>query len=72
MKILSILTAGLVGVAALAPIAPAAAQRVEHRTVVTKHVVRHGPMRTWRTRKVCDTVVRHHQRQRVCRTVRYR
>jgi hypothetical protein len=31
-----------------------------------------GRHRGWRTRRVCRNVWRHHQRQRVCRTVRYR
>lgn len=76
MKLLSILTAGLVGAAALAPVAiatPAEAQRVEHRTVVHERtVVRHGPQRRWRTRQVCNNTWRNHHRVRVCRTVRYR
>lgn len=31
-----------------------------------------GHHRGWRTRRVCRTIWRNHQRQRVCRTVRYR
>ena len=72
MKMIAIAAAGLVALTGLAPglVAPAAAQR----TVVTERtVVRHdGPdyRHHARTRQVCRWERRHHQRVRVCRTVR--
>jgi len=72
MKILTMLAAGSVALAGLAPIAPAAAQHT--RTVVTERtVVRHdGPRyrhRAHRPRQVCTWKYRHHNRVRICRTI---
>lgn len=39
-----------------------------HRGMHNNRGRHHG----WRTRRVCRTVWRHHHRQRVCRTIRYR
>ena len=74
MKLVSMLTAGAVALAGLAPlaIAPAAAQHSQHtRTVVTQRtVVRHeGPQYRHHARKTCSWKYRNHHRVRVCRTV---
>jgi predicted secreted protein len=72
VKLLSMLTAGAVALAGLAPvtIAPAAAQG---RTVVTERtVIRHDERRGYhhRDRTVCDWKWRNHHRVKVCRTFR--
>ena len=68
MKMIAIAAAGLAALTGVA--APVAAQR----TVVTERtVVRHdGPdyRHHARTRQVCHWERRHHQRVRICRTVR--
>ena len=67
---LSLLVAA-VAMTGMAPalVAPAAAQ---HTVVHERTVVRNGPAHRWHNRKVCRTEYRHHQRVRVCRTVRSR
>lgn len=71
MKLLAIVSAGLIATAATLPVAAGAQEhreRVVTRTSV--HTERHG-YRPHRTRRVCSVQYRHHQRVRVCRTVRY-
>lgn len=75
MKLFTIAAAGLVALTGLAPVgfvAEASAQRtVVHERTVVRHNGGPGYRHRVRTRRVCRTVYRHHQRQRVCRTVRY-
>ena len=72
MKIIALLSAGLIAASALAP---AAAQdrhdrHDRHDRVVTRtvHTERHRP--AYRQRRVCRVEYRHHKRIRICRTVR--
>ena len=66
MKLAALISAGLIAATAIVPAAATAQDR--HDRVVTRTV--HTVSRP-RTRQVCNTVYRHHQRTRVCRTVRY-
>ena len=70
MKLLSIATAGLVALTALAPIGASAQTRVvrETRTVTRTHT---GPAFRHRSRTVCHVERHGPRRVRVCRTVRY-
>ena len=72
MKLLALVSAGLI--AAIATL-PAGATAQEHRervvTRTTVHTERHDNYRPRRTRQVCSMQNRHHHRVRVCRTVRY-
>ncbi len=80
MKIIALIAAGLMAVAASAP-ASAQMQERHNTRVVTRTVVhterdRHynnGRHNGWRkhTRRVCTNKYRNHRRIRVCRTVRY-
>ncbi|OYY90700.1 MAG: hypothetical protein B7Y45_07015 [Sphingomonas sp. 28-66-16] len=79
MKIVALISAGLLGAAAmLSPTAAGAQQRAVHteRRVVVTHrtqTVRHG--NRWghyRNRRVCKVTYRHHRRIRTCRTIRVR
>lgn len=69
MKILSMVSAGLIAATAVLPVA---VQAQHHDRVVTRtvHNERHSGYRN-RTRKVCSMQSRNHHRVRVCRTVRY-
>ena len=83
MRMIPVLAAGLISVAAVAT--PASAQRrhhgghhdywgrgaVQHRTWHGRHYYYYGPWRTrWAgSRTVCDWHWRHHHRYRVCRRI---
>jgi hypothetical protein len=74
MKILAFMAAGLIGAAALTPVAASAAgtgQRVVHERTEVRHVT-HNRRDRWGWKTVCRTKWRNHHRQRVCTKVRYR
>ena len=78
MKMIALISAGLVAIAAMAPAAASAqARENRHDRVVTQtrtvHVEnrRHNGWRKHKTRRVCRMEWRHHHRVRICRTVRW-
>lgn len=70
MKFASLISAGLIAAAAIAPVAASAQDRHDRVVTRTVHTERHGIDRH-RTRRVCTMRYRNHHRVRVCRTVRY-
>ena len=79
MKLIALISAGLIGTAAmLAPVTAGAQERrvtTNRHVVVTQrsHVERHGNGYGHdRTRRVCKVKYRNHRRIRTCRTVRTR
>jgi hypothetical protein len=82
MKLFTLISAGLVAVAAIAPATASAQMQSSHerhdkRVVTTRTTVRtdNGERRGWHgrhhTRRVCRNEWRHHHRVRICRTVRW-
>ncbi|MDB5704808.1 MAG: hypothetical protein JWN66_1924 [Sphingomonas bacterium] len=73
MKILALMAAGLIGAAALTPVAASASGTgqavVVHERTVVRHHNRHD---RWRWKTVCRTQWRNHHRTRVCTKVRSR
>ncbi len=79
MKMISILSAGLIGAAALVatPLVSAAdaQQRVVRERVVVQHhrtVTRNSGYGHYRNKRVCKVTFRNGNRIRRCRTIRYR
>lgn len=73
MKLIALMSAGLVAVAAMAPAAASAQVHQEHARVVTRtvtHTEHRGGYNNHRTRKVCRSEWRNHHKVRICRTVR--
>ena len=76
MKLLTLVSAGLIALAATAPAVATAQDRDTHHTrVVTQTRVVHdgGRHNGWgksHVRRVCRTEWRHHHRVRICRNVR--
>jgi hypothetical protein len=75
MKIIALITTGMLATATLATAAPAQEHVVRQERTVETHrtsTVRHGNgWNNQHVRRVCHVVYRHHQRIRQCRTVRY-
>lgn len=69
MKLVALLSAGLIAAATMVP-AAASAQMHERVMTRTVHTERHDGYRH-HTRRVCTVKYRHHRRIRTCRVVRY-
>lgn len=75
MKLIALVSAGLIVLAASAPnMASAQDRETHHERVVTHtrvvHNNRHDGWRNRHFRRVCRTEWRHHRRVRICRNVR--
>jgi hypothetical protein len=72
MKIAALLSAGLIAAAAMLPATASAQMAERHDRVVERSRTVHTVRDRYRPhfRRVCTVKYRHHQRIRVCRTVR--